>query len=70
MILQAKLLTPDERRELMEKLQQQLDEPQPPAAALSPAARRAVAYLTEQPRWTPPPQSPSVVDVLREDRER
>jgi hypothetical protein len=70
MLLQAKLLSPEEQRELLEKLQQELHEPQPSAPALSPAAQRAVAYFTEQPRWTPPPRSPSVVELLREDRER
>jgi len=68
MLLQAKHLSPEEQRELLEKLQEELHEPQP--SALSPAAQRAVAYFTEQPRWTPPPRSPSVVELLREDRER
>jgi hypothetical protein len=69
-LLQAKLLSPEEKRELLEKLQQEIHEPQPSAPALSSAARRAIAYFVEEPRWTPPPQSPSVVDLLREDRER
>jgi hypothetical protein len=70
MLLQAKLLSPEEQRELLKKLQEELQEPQPSASALSPAAQRAVAYFTEQPRWIPPPQSPSVVELLREDRQR
>ena len=32
--------------------------------------RRAVAYFTEQPRWTPPAGSPSIVELLHEDRSR
>jgi hypothetical protein len=69
-LLQAKLLSLEEKQELVEKLQQELHEPQPSGSTLSPEARRAIAYFVEEPRWTPPPQSPSVVELLREDRER
>jgi len=70
MLLQAKLLSADEQQELLEKLQEELEGQHPSSPALSPAAQRAVAYFTEQPGWTPPPQAPSVVELLREDRDR
>ena len=64
--LQAKHLSPEERRELSERLR---EEP-PSTPLLDEAALRAIAYFTEQPKWMPPPRAPSVVELLREDRAR
>jgi hypothetical protein len=63
--LQAKHLTPEERRELSERLREV-----PAVASTDESALRAIAYFIEQPRWTPPPEAPTVVDLVREDRAR
>jgi len=70
LILQARLLPAEEQQELLDKLQQELRETKTTTPPLSPEAQRALAYFTEQPRWTPPPKAPSVVELVREDRDR
>ena len=73
LFLEAQKLPVKDRRALLYKLQDELDEsgygvhPLPP---LEERQREAMAYFSKEPSWSPPSAFPSSVELLREDRQR